>query len=182
MDGFRPTGERQIHRGWRLSMVTGEFVDPSGQPFEREIVRHPGAVAVVPLHDDATVTLVRQYRPAVDRPLLEIPAGIRDVDGEKPEATAARELAEETGLRAGRVEHLVTFYNSPGFCDQETLVFLATELVEGPPSPAGTEEHWMECTRVALDDLWALMGTGQLVDGQTLLGLELARRRLDSSA
>ena len=80
-----------------------ELVDPDGEPFERFIVHHPGAVAIVPVDADRRVTLVRQYRAAVDRMVLEAPAGTCDVDGEPPEATARRELAEEAGLR-GRLD------------------------------------------------------------------------------
>ncbi len=163
-------------------MVTATFADPDGHHFEREVVRHPGAVAVVPLHKDGSVTLVRQYRPAVDRRLLEVPAGIRDVDGEPPEETAHRELQEETGLVAGRIEPLVNFYNSPGFCDQETLLFVATDLQAGEARPAGTEERWMEVERIALDEVDDLTRRGVLVDAQTLIGLQLVRQRLRSPA
>jgi ADP-ribose diphosphatase len=179
---FRPLGESRIHRGWRISMVTATFADPEGNRFEREVVRHPGAVAVVPLHEDGSVTLVRQYRPAVDRHLLEVPAGIRDVDGEPPELTARRELQEETGLVAERVEPLVGFYNSPGFCDQETLLFVATGLQAGEASPAGAEERFMEVERVALAELDDLTRRRVLVDAQTLIGLQLVRERLRSPA
>jgi len=163
-------------------MVTATFADPDGHHFEREVVRHPGAVAVVPLHKDGSVTLVRQYRPAVDRRLLEVPAGIRDVDGEPPEETAHRELQEETGLVAGRIEPLVNFYNSPGFCDQKTLLFVATDLQPGEARPAGTEERWMEVERIALDEVDDLTRRGVLVDAQTLIGLQLVRQRLRSPA
>jgi ADP-ribose pyrophosphatase len=163
-------------------MVTATFADPDGNRFEREVVRHPGAVAVVPLHEDGSVTLVRQYRPAVDRHLLEVPAGIRDVDGEAPELTARRELQEETGLVATKIEPLVGFYNSPGFCDQETLLFVATGLEAGEAAPAGTEERWMEVVRIALDEVDDLTRRGVLVDAQTLIGLQLVRERLRSPA
>ncbi len=179
---FRPLGERRIHGGWRISMVTATFADPDGNRFEREVVRHPGAVAVVPLHEDGSVTLVRQYRPAVDRHLLEVPAGIRDVDGEAPRLTALRELREETGLVAAKVEPLVGFYNSPGFCDQETLLFVATGLEAGEAAPAGTEERWMEVERIALDEVDDLTRRRVLVDAQTLIGLQLVRERLRSPA
>ncbi len=163
-------------------MVTATFADPDGHHFERELVRHPGAVAVVPLHEDGSVTLVRQYRPAVDRRLLEVPAGIRDVDGEPPEETAHRELQEETGLVASRIEPLVSFYNSPGFCDQETLLFVATGMRAGKARPAGTEERWMDVERIALDEVDDLTRRHVLVDAQTLIGLQLVRQRLRSPA
>ena len=93
----------------------GTFAGPDGSPFERDIVHHPGAVSAVPLVEPPIeVIMVRQYRAAVDRELLEIPAGKRDVAGEAPEVTAHRELIEEIGMRAGRLERLGEFYNSPG--------------------------------------------------------------------
>ncbi len=171
--------EDAIFEGHLVTLARVHWRDPEGGEFEREVVHHPGAVAVVPLHPDGTVTLVRQFRAAVGRFLLEAPAGTRDVEGESPAATATRELAEEAGLQAGRLEHLVTFYNSPGFCDQETLVYLATELSPCPTDRGGVEERFMTTATVPLDDVEALAARGALADAQTLLGLLLARRRLD---
>ncbi len=100
--------------------------------FERDVVHHPGAVSVVPIIDGGAsghqVILVRQYRAAIDAELLEIVAGKRDVAGEPPEVTARRELAEEVGMVAGRMELLAEFYNSPGFCDEHSCVFLGLDL------------------------------------------------------
>ena len=105
---------------------------PDGEEFDRHVVHHPGAVVVVPVIDDDAI-LVRQCRVAAGRELLEVPAGKRDVDGEPPEATANRELEEEIGYRAGRLELLCEFYNSPGFCDEYTHLFLATDLEARDP-------------------------------------------------
>src|SRR4051794_13721714 len=98
---FRKRDERVVHRGSLITVAVGTFEDPDGEAFERDLVHHPGAVSVVAIEDDGRVVMVRQYRAAVDAELLEIPAGKRDVEGESPEATAARELEEEVGLRAG---------------------------------------------------------------------------------
>ncbi len=84
--GFRRVDERVLHRGYVITLAEGTFAAPDGTEFTREVVHHPGAVSVVPLHDDGTVTLVRQYRAAIDDDLLEIPAGKRDVEGEAPRA------------------------------------------------------------------------------------------------
>jgi ADP-ribose pyrophosphatase len=134
-------------------------------------------VSVVPLHDDGTVTLVRQYRAPLDRMILEIPAGKRDVDGEAPDLTAHRELAEEVGLAAVRLELLCRFRNSPGFSDEEVFVFLATELTDVPNAPDGIEEQSMTIERIDLDDVPALVGAGELEDAKTIIGLLLARER-----
>jgi 8-oxo-dGTP pyrophosphatase MutT (NUDIX family) len=171
-------GEEILHRGHVISVGRGRFSAPDGEEFEREVVHHPGAVSVVAVHDDATVVLVRQYRAAVDRELLEIPAGKRDVDGEDPAVTAGRELAEEVGLRAERVEKLGEFFNSPGFCDEHSHVFLALGLTEVPTDTQGPEERHMAVERVALADVPALVAAGEIVDAKTIIGLCLARERL----
>jgi ADP-ribose pyrophosphatase len=121
---------------------------------------------------------VRQYRAAIDRDLLEIPAGKRDVEGEPPELTARRELEEEVGMRAGRLELLAEFYNSPGFCDEHSYVFLALDLEQSATSAHSPEERHMTVERVALDDVPALIASGELVDAKSIIGLCLAREAL----
>ncbi len=113
-------------------------------------MHHPGAVVVVPVDGDDAL-LVRQYRVAVGGTILEVPAGKRDVPGEAPAATAARELEEEIGRRAGRLEPLCEFFNTPGFCDEYTYLFLATDLVEVPRNAVSAEEAHMQIERVPLD-------------------------------
>ncbi len=159
-------------------MVQGTYQSPDGTRFTRDVVRHPGAVAVVAVTARDTVLLVRQYRGPVDRLLLEIPAGTRDVEGEAPELTARRELEEEVGVRAGTVRLLGTMLNSPGFCDQETLLYLARRLEPTEPSRHGEEERYIEVVEVALADVGAMIASGALVDAQTVLGLLLARDAL----
>ncbi|HXQ59509.1 MAG TPA: NUDIX hydrolase [Acidimicrobiales bacterium] len=173
-------GDDVRYRGWRISVVEATFAAPDGTAFSRDIVRHPGAVAVVAVTDAGDVLLVRQYRGAVDRVLLEIPAGTRDVDGEPPEDTARRELLEEVGVHAGRLQVLGTMLNSPGFCDEETHLFLATGLEAGDHDREGVEEQHMEVVTVPLDDVDRLVASGELVDGQTIIGLLLARRALSA--
>src|SRR5262245_32483858 len=118
MPAFEPLRETTVYEGHRIRVAQVAYRTPDGGEIDRDVVRHPGAVAVVPLHEDGTVTLVEQFRAALDRDLIELPAGIRDVDGEADAVTANRELAEEVGLHATRLEHLVTFHNSPGFTDE----------------------------------------------------------------
>lgn len=175
---FRNGPDREIYHGRLIRVVSTEVAGPDELRFERVVVRHPGAVAVVPLHGNGTVTLVRQYRAAVGRALLEAPAGTRDVTGEAPEATARRELAEEAGLEADHLEHLVTFYNSPGFCDQATVLYLATGLRACPVDRGEFEERFMATERIHLGDVDSLIAAGELTDAQTLLGLALATQRV----
>jgi ADP-ribose pyrophosphatase len=175
---FRKTGESLIHRAWFVSMVRATFVDPHGTEFDREIVRHPGAVGVVPVTDDRSVLLVRQYRPAVDQWLYEIPAGTCDVPGEPPETTAQRELAEEMGQRAADLTLLTRCLNTPGFCDEVTTIFLGTGLTPVADNRQGIEERFMTVERIPLGDFDALVDDGTIVDAATILGVGLAVRRL----
>jgi ADP-ribose pyrophosphatase len=179
--GFEPLDEVERHRGFRFSVTRARFRGPDGAEFERDIVRHPGAVGVVPLHADGTITLVRQYRAALDDELWELPAGIRDVDGEGDAATAARELREEVGLVADEVEHLVTFHNSPGFCDESVAVFLATGLTEVERAPEGVEEETMVVARLPMDEALAMVADGRITDAKTIIGLHAVTSRRDSS-
>lgn len=170
---FRKLAERVVHTGSLITVAEATFADPSGATFERDVVHHPGAVVVVPLVDGATVLMVRQYRAAVDGVLLELPAGKRDVDGEPVEETARRELVEEVGMRAGRLDPLAEFYNSPGFCDEHSFLFLARDLEECASSAQGVEEQHMTVERVALDDLPDLVASRELVDAKSIIGLSL---------
>jgi ADP-ribose pyrophosphatase len=176
---FRKLAEAPLWSGSLISVARGRYAAPDGQEFEREIVHHPGAVSVVPVVDEGTAALlVRQYRAAVDTELLEIPAGKRDVDGEPVEVTARRELEEEVGMRAGRLEKLAEFYNTPGFCDERAWVFMALDLEACPTSFQGVEESHMTIERVVLEDVPDLVRTGRIQDAKTIIGLTLAREAL----
>lgn len=174
---FRQTSERTLYEGHVISLGVGHFEGPGGATFDRDLVHHPGAVSVVPVVDDHVV-LVRQYRAAIDGELLEIPAGKRDVPGEAPELTAHRELIEEVGLRAGRLVKLAEFYNSPGFCDEHSYVYLALDLEPVAASAQGIEEEHMTIESVPLDHIVGLIASGALRDAKTIIGLTLALRHL----
>jgi 8-oxo-dGTP pyrophosphatase MutT (NUDIX family) len=175
---FRVVGERVEWTGSRISAAKVDVEGPGGERHERDVVHHPGAVAAVPWHDDGTITLVRQYRAALDADVWEIPAGLRDVAGEPTERTASRELVEEAGLRAGHLEHLVTFHNSPGFSDEALVIYLATDLTEVPDDRQSPEEQHMTLARVPLDEGLAMVDDGRITDAKTVIALlALARRR-----
>lgn len=178
MTRFRKRSERELHRGALISVGEGTFVDPGGSVFVRDVVHHPGAVSVVPYQADGTVLLVRQYRAAIDRELLEIPAGKRDVADEPPELTAHRELAEEVGRQAGRMELLATFYNSPGFCDEYSYTYLARDLRQVPIDVHSPEELAMTIETMPLVDALGLVARGEIVDAKTIIALLLTKDRL----
>ena len=122
--------------------------------------------------------LVRQYRAAIDRDLLEVPAGKRDVSDEPVELTAHRELEEEVGMKAGSMVKLAEFYNSPGFCDEHSFLFLATDLTPCATDFQGHEEQHMTIERVPLDSFADLVASGDLTDGKSIIALSLAREHL----
>jgi len=151
---------------------------PDGTVFDREVVRHPGAVAVVPVTASGGVLLVRQFRAPINRELLEIPAGTRDVEGEPPEQTALRELREEVGVKAGKIVELGRFWNTPGFCDEETVLYLATDLEDSEPDRGGIEEQYLKVEEIPLDRVEQVLSGEGTVDVQTIVGILLARRVL----
>jgi ADP-ribose pyrophosphatase len=138
---------------------------------EREVVLHPGAVAIVAVDNADRVVLVRQRREAARAVLLELPAGTRE-EGEEPLATARRELEEETGLRGGRWRELARFWTSPGFVRERMTVFLAEGAEEGEVSLEDDED--VEVERIAIADLPARLG--EIEDAKTLAGLLLLLR------
>lgn len=139
-----------------------------------QIVRHPGGVAVVPLHDDGSVTLIRQLRPAVGAELLELPAGRRD-PAEEPATCGLRELKEETGLTAGAISSLGTLYTSPGVFDELIHLYLATELTQEAAEPEPYEE--ITTVRIPLTEALAMVQDGRICDGKTIAGLVRAAGR-----
>jgi nudix-type nucleoside diphosphatase (YffH/AdpP family) len=182
MLGFRHVGDRLVHQGYIWHVVVGTFVSPSGETFSRDIVRSPGAVAAVPLLFDAegtpSVVLVRQYRPAYDDYVIEIPAGMRDIEGEPIADTIARELVEEVGLRAGKLEPLLEFYPSAGMTDSVLHLYLATALVATARDVHGPEEEDMQVLHLPLAVAVEMVLRGEIHDAKTIVGLLLVDRRL----
>jgi 8-oxo-dGTP pyrophosphatase MutT (NUDIX family) len=176
---FRKIGERERFDGGFFNVVTARLVGPDGFIFEREIIHHPGAVCIVPLEADGRhVLMIRQYRAAVERALLELPAGKRDVPDEDPALCASRELVEEVGRTAALFTEIAQFYNSPGFCDEQTICFLATGLRECARDAHGAEEENLTIERIALDDVEELMAAGDLIDAKSIIALNAARAAL----
>src|SRR5690349_7987351 len=179
MSDFRIAGSEIAAEAGFLTITEEHVVGPDGEAFDRFVVRHPGAVVVVPVDGDEVI-FVRQYRVAIDQDLLEVPAGKRDVDGEPPEETARRELEEEIGHRPGRLVKLAEFFNTPGFCDEHTHLFLALDLEDlGASNTVSPEEREMTVERVSWARIDELIAAGELTDAKSLIGVLLARRYLD---
>ncbi|WP_448639766.1 NUDIX domain-containing protein [Geodermatophilus sp. URMC 63] len=138
---YRVLGTETVYEGRVITLVRDTVAMPGGGDSVREVVRHPGAVAVVALTDDGDVVLLRQYRHPVGGYLWELPAGLRDAEGEAPLLTAQRELAEEVRMAAERWSLLTTTYSTPGFCDELVLVYLAEGLSDVDRPDGFTVEH-----------------------------------------
>jgi 8-oxo-dGDP phosphatase len=182
MASFRHLGDEPVHQGSIWHVVVADFESPDGREFRRDIVRSPGSVAVVPLVFDAegvpSVVLVRQYRPALARDVVEVPAGMRDVPGEDPAETGRRELVEEAGLAAGEISHLLDMLPSPGMTDSVCSIFLATECTHVDHERHGPEEDHMDVLHVPLDEALAMIDRGEIVDAKTVCGLLATDRRI----
>lgn len=174
---FQYRDQRLIHQGAVVGFYQAQIEDEAGDRYDRDVIRHPGAVSVVPV-DDGDVFLVRQYRAALDADLLELPAGKRDVDGEPPIETAHRELAEEIGMRATSMVPLLNVYHSPGFCDEYGHIFLADGLEPVPQERMGPEEQVMTIHRMPLSDAVDRCLDGTITDAKSVAGILAAARRL----
>jgi ADP-ribose pyrophosphatase len=162
----------------RVFNVTVDTVREGELTYQREVVHHHGSAVILPVFDDGTVALVRQYRHPAVRYLLEAPAGTL-AEGERPHDGAARELQEELGLVAGRMEKLSEFFVSPGFCEEKMWVFLATELTEGKQQPE--EDEVLETVRLPIAEALEMISSNEIQDAKTIIALMLAAPRVGAS-
>ncbi len=160
---------RTIYRGRVVDLDVDTVTLPNGTTLELEIVRHPGAAAIVPLRPDGTVLLTRQYRHAAGGYIYEIPAGKLD-PGEDPRACATRELEEETGYRAASIQPLLSMLTTPGFTDEVIHLFLATGLAPGVQRLERDEV--LQVTEMPLERAIDLIGDGTIRDAKTIVGLQ----------
>ena len=158
-----------------LELVTESVELPNGRRVDLEIVRHPGAAAVVPFLSDDEVLLIRQYRYAVGGEIYEVPAGKLD-PGEAPALCAARELEEETGKRPGRLESLGSILTTPGFTDERIYLFAAFDLADAEQRLE--DDELIELVPMSLDAALEMVWDGRLEDGKSALALIHAARRL----
>lgn len=167
---------RRLHTGRIIQLDVDTVRFPDGSTAELDMVRHPGASAVVPFlsdpaGDDPQVLLIRQYRYAAGGYLYEIPAGRLD-PGEDPADCARRELQEETGCTAERVDRLTTIFTTPGFCDEHIHLFLATGLTRG--EPRREHDEFLEVQTVTLSHGLSMVESGEIRDAKTIVGLLFA--------
>ncbi|MBI5870645.1 MAG: NUDIX hydrolase [Actinobacteria bacterium] len=164
-----------VYEGRVIRLRVDQVELPDGRGAVREVMEHPGAAVIVPIDADENVRLVRQYRDAIGKQLLEVPAGKLDA-GEDPADCARRELREELGLVAGRLTMLTSFYSSPGFCDEILHVYLAEDLTQEEVDH--DHEEFIEPEQRPLEPLEGLIA--ELRDGKSIIGILLAHRELAS--
>ncbi|MBG9569046.1 NUDIX hydrolase [Brevibacillus agri] len=157
-----------IYEGRIISLKVDEVLLPNGHTAKREIVNHPGAVAVMALTDDNKLVAVRQFRKPLEQTIVEIPAGKLE-PGEEPLTCAKRELEEETGYVASHYEPLSSFYTSPGFADEILHVFVATGLKKGESKP--DEDEFVDALELTLEEAHALHRSGEIRDAKTVVAL-----------
>lgn len=173
---MRPLEEKtlkseQIFTGRIISLQVDEVELPNGKVSKREIVKHPGAVAVIPVTDDNKIVMVEQYRKALERTIIEIPAGKLEV-GEKPEICAARELEEETGYECANMEWLISFYTSPGFADEIVHLYKATGLSKKVNPATTDEDEFVNLMEVTLEEGLQLIKEQQIYDAKTAYAVQ----------
>jgi ADP-ribose pyrophosphatase len=164
----KPEETTEVFAGPLFRVEIQRWADPDRR---REVVRHPGSAAVLAFDPDGRVVLVRQLREPVGESLVEVPAGIFDREGESPEQLAGRELHEETGYRATRVERLGTVYTSPGFTDEAVQIFVADARPDGGP------EEGIEVLTMTLDEALQAVLDGRIRDAKSVAAIFLARER-----
>lgn len=165
---FRVEAERQLFQGRIIRLVERDLVLPTGRRTTYHVVEHPGAVAIVPVHQNGDVVLIKQFRPTIGEEIYEIPAGTME-KGEAPLATAKREIIEETGFKAKQWSKVAEFYTAPGFCDELMHVYVARGLT--PATAPGDEDEIITAVRMPLSDAMKLIRSRRIRDAKSIAGL-----------
>lgn len=166
----------QIFNGKVLSLRVDDVELPNGKYSKRELIKHPGAVAVIAITNENKIVMVEQYRKALEQSLIEIPAGKLE-PGEAPSVTAARELEEETGYVSGKMEHIISFYTSPGFADEIVHLYIATELQKKENSAACDEDEFVEVMEISLEEAQQYIKEKRIYDVKTVYAVQYLQLR-----
>jgi len=159
-------GKSEIYKGIRVHVIKENIVLPNGKEVEWELVKHPGAAAVIPVDKNGKILLVKQYRNAADDYTLEIPAGGLDSLDEEPMNCASRELEEETGYKAEKIEYLYSFYSAIGLCDEVIHIYVATDLIKTQQNL--DEDEFVTIEKYSLDELVDMIMQGEIKDNKTI--------------
>lgn len=179
MTELKQIAREVIHRGKVFDLIVDQVEYPTGNRAVREIAHHPGGAVAVPLLDNGDVILVKQLRYPLGKHILELPAG-KLGSGENPRDAAARELEEEAGVHAEHLEKLASIYTTPGFCDEELHIYLATGLTWSPDGHRREEgEFTMTVCTMPLDKAIRMVESGEIQDSKTIIGLLLTDRRVN---
>jgi ADP-ribose pyrophosphatase len=165
---FRVEAEQEIFQGRIVRLVARDLVLPNGRRTKFHIVLHPGAVAILPVHDNGDVVLLKQFRPSIGLEIYEIPAGTIE-KGEAPLATAKREIVEETGFQAKKWSKIGEFYTAPGFCTELMHVYVAKGL--SPAKLPGDDDEILVPVRMSLSKALAMIRSKKIRDAKTIAGL-----------
>ncbi|WP_053219326.1 NUDIX domain-containing protein [Virgibacillus senegalensis] len=181
MDKFeeRTTASQSIFKGKVVNLQVDEVALPDGKTSKREIVKHPGAVAIIPVTKDNKIVFVEQYRKPLEKSIVEIPAGKLE-PGEKPEVTAKRELEEETGYTTNDLTFITSFYTSPGFADEIIHLYMTEDLIPLEEKVAGDEDEFVELMELTLEEAEQLVREQRIHDVKTayaVLYLRLLERK-----
>lgn len=168
----------RIYEGKILSVRIDTVELPDKKYSKREIVEHPGAVAIIPITEDKEIFLVKQFRKATETVLLEIPAGKLEIN-EQPTECAIRELKEETGLNAEKMDCILDYYSSPGFTNEKIHIFMASGVTIGEAEPE--EDEYIDVVKIKIDEAMNMINDGTIKDGKTIIGIFMAYDRVKNS-
>ncbi|RLQ92608.1 NUDIX hydrolase [Planomicrobium sp. Y74] len=167
----------RIYEGKIINLKVDEVSLPNGRTSKRELIEHPGAVAILAITPENKIIMVEQYRKALERSIIEVPAGKLE-KGEAPETTAMRELEEETGYTADSLELIQSFSTSPGFADEVVHLFLAKGLHEAGPGAVLDEDEFVELMEVSIEEAEEMMQDNRIYDAKTAFAILWAKQRL----
>jgi ADP-ribose pyrophosphatase len=179
MAEYKRVGRKLVHKGKILSFYTDEIKTVDGKIMEWDYLDHKGAAAVIPVDDKGRILMVRQYRGAVDQYILEIPAGGKDPN-EDMMTCAARELEEETGYRAGKIEHLIDLFSVPAYCNELLGIYYATDLIASKQNL--DEGEYVRVERYEMDELIDMIMDGRIQDSKTVASLLAYQQKMIQKA